>query len=219
MAEQHRPFRPWTGYAPVFLLLIVTFLWTAAADGHIDRAGRVVLQAATLILALRAAGIRRHVIGLVAIPLTIAVVAAVVAAGQGADVAQGLVALINACILAGMPIAIFVDIHRTHAITPHLIMGLLCVYLLIGIFFSAVYRAIGHFDSAPFFAQTTDPNAVDFLYFSFVTLTTVGFGDLTAARDLGRTLAMIEAFTGQLYLVTIVALAVANLGRPRRERA
>ena len=56
----------------------------------------------------------------------------------------------------------------------------------------------------------------DFLYFSFVTLTTVGYGDLTAAGDFGRAIAAFEAMAGQLYLVTVVALLVSNMARARR---
>jgi hypothetical protein len=55
---------------------------------------------------------------------------------------------------------------------------------------------------------------VSYLYFSFTTLTTVGFGDLTAGSDAGRMLAVMEALLGQLYLVTVVAFIVATR-RPR----
>jgi voltage-gated potassium channel Kch len=61
----------------------------------------------------------------------------------------------------------------------------------------------------------TAPRSIDFLYFSYVTLTTVGYGDLTAAGDLGRMLAVTEALLGQLYLVTVVALVIGNIGRER----
>jgi hypothetical protein len=54
------------------------------------------------------------------------------------------------------------------------------------------------------------------VYFSFVTLTTVGYGDLTASNEVGRAVAILEALAGQLYLVTIVALFVSNLGRERQ---
>jgi voltage-gated potassium channel Kch len=54
------------------------------------------------------------------------------------------------------------------------------------------------------------------VYFSFATLTTVGYGDLTARTDLGRTLAVMEALLGQLYLVTVVSVGVANLVPRRR---
>ena len=57
---------------------------------------------------------------------------------------------------------------------------------------------------------------VAYLYFSYTTLTTVGFGDLTAGTDLGRMLAVVEALMGQLYLVTVVAFIVATR-RPRAQ--
>ena len=62
----------------------------------------------------------------------------------------------------------------------------------------------------------TTGDSSDFVYFSFATLTTVGYGDLTAATDLGRSLAITEALIGQIYLVTVVALIVPNIGRARR---
>ena len=52
------------------------------------------------------------------------------------------------------------------------------------------------------------------LYFSFTTLTTVGFGDLAPRSDLGRTLAVFEALIGQIYMVTVVSLIVGHLGAP-----
>jgi hypothetical protein len=51
------------------------------------------------------------------------------------------------------------------------------------------------------------------LYFSFVTLATLGYGDYTAAGELGRTLAIVEALVGQLYLVTVIAVLVSRMRR------
>ena len=65
--------------------------------------------------------------------------------------------------------------------------------------------------------QTSAPNSVDFVYFSFVTIATLGYGDLTPHGDLGKMLAATEAITGQLYLVSAVALLIGNLGRTRTE--
>ena len=55
----------------------------------------------------------------------------------------------------------------------------------------------------------------NFLYFSFVTITTVGYGDLTAGTSLGRSLAISKALLGQIYLVTLVAAIVGGLSRRR----
>ena len=70
---------------------------------------------------------------------------------------------------------------------------------------------------AQFFVQTAKPTSADDLYFSFITLTTVGYGDLTAATSLGRSIAVLEALVGQIYLVTIVSVLVSRLGRSRAD--
>ena len=71
----------------------------------------------------------------------------------------------------------------------------------------------GNAQSQPFFAQQTHASSADYQYFSFITLTTTGYGDLTAAGNLGRAFAVLEALTGQIYLVTVVALLISNLRR------
>jgi uncharacterized membrane protein len=107
---------------------------------------------------------------------------------------------------------------RQPSIDRTVVAGAVCIYLLIGLFFAQVYMLQGAWLDAPFFAQVTEPDAVDFTYFSFVTLTTVGYGDLSAAGDLGRVSAITEALLGQLYLVTVVALVVSRIGHERPVR-
>src|SRR5919106_857088 len=92
--------------------------------------------------------------------------------------------------------------------------GVLAIYLLVGMFYSFLYAAIQAAGDGDFFAQVANPEPSDFLYFSYITQSTTGYGDFTPAADLGRMLAVTEALFGQIYLVTIVALIVSNL-RPR----
>jgi len=68
----------------------------------------------------------------------------------------------------------------------------------------------------PFFANGDTATTSRCLYFSFTTLTTVGYGDFVARSNLGHTLAVFEALLGQIYLVTVVSVLVSNLGRPAR---
>jgi voltage-gated potassium channel Kch len=82
-------------------------------------------------------------------------------------------------------------------------------------FFAFVFSAIGTIGDKPFFAQQGTATTADYLYFSFVTLTTVGYGDLSARGGLGRATAVIDALLGQIYLVTVIALLVSQLGRRR----
>jgi hypothetical protein len=96
------------------------------------------------------------------------------------------------------------------------VLGAISIYVLIGMFFVYVYGAIAALGSGDFFAQGTDGTPSVRLYFSYVTLATLGYGDYTPAGDLGHTLAVVEALVGQLYLVTVVALLVGNLVQARR---
>jgi hypothetical protein len=92
-------------------------------------------------------------------------------------------------------------------------MGAICIYVLLGMLWAFTFGAIGALASSPFFAQQSTATVADFLYFSFVTLTTTGYGDLTAAHGLGRAVAVLEALLGQLYLVTVVSVVVGRLVR------
>jgi len=98
------------------------------------------------------------------------------------------------------------------------VTGAVCVYVLIGLLFVYVYGLIAVIGSGDFFAQGTDGTRSLRLYFSFVTLATLGYGDYTPAHELGRTLSVVEALFGQLYLVTVVAVLVSRMrgGAPAR---
>ena len=151
---------------------------------------------------------------LAAFVVAIAIVVAIVAAAIDDSAGDSAAALLNAGLVAVAPYVIVRSVIRRRLIDVQTVMAALCVYVLLGMLWAFVYTAIGSFSSEPFFAQTTMATTADYLYFSFMTQTTVGYGDLTAAGNLGRACAVLEALVGQLYLVTVVALVVSRL-RPR----
>ena len=106
------------------------------------------------------------------------------------------------------------SLRSRNRVTIQAVFGVLCLYILIGMFFAFVYAAIDRY-AHPFFAEQVAGTVSNCLYFSFTTLTTVGYGDVTAATNLGHTLSSLEGLTGQIYLVTVVSLLVGNL-RARR---
>jgi len=97
------------------------------------------------------------------------------------------------------------------------VTGAVCIYVLIGLVFVFLYGALAKLGSGNFFAQGTDGTRSLRLYFSFVTLATLGYGDYTPAGSLGRTLAVVEALFGQLYLVTVIAVLVSRMQRRPRD--
>ena len=116
------------------------------------------------------------------------------------------------------PIAILRKIRREYSqegVDLEVVLGALCAYLYIGSWFSVIYRSVGILGKAPFFAQPGAETMLNYVYFSFITLTTTGFGDLSPAYGPGRMLAAVEAVIGQLYLVSVVAIVVSAFRRRR----
>jgi hypothetical protein len=112
------------------------------------------------------------------------------------------------------PISILGDLGRRRHVDRELMLGALATYLMLGMAFAFAYRCIAAFQAAPFFGDKGDGTLADHLFYSFVTLTTTGYGDLVPAGNPGRTLAVLEALIGQLFLVTAVA-KVVNVWSPR----
>jgi hypothetical protein len=91
------------------------------------------------------------------------------------------------------------------------LLGAIAAYLLIGMSFSFAYAAVSAAQPAPpFFGAAGRGSMADMLFFSFVTLTTTGYGNLTPVANPGQSLSVLEAIVGQLFLVTAVARIVAG---------
>jgi hypothetical protein len=149
------------------------------------------------------------------VTLVLVIVILVLAAGDQLNGSQRFAAIVDTGLGAILAFATVLVIARRlvrhPAVTVQTITGALSIYLLLGIFFAFIYGFIGTVGGGAIFAQNARPNLVDFLYFSFVTLTTLGYGDLTPVSNLTRMLAITEALLGQFYLVTVVALLIAHV--------
>ena len=93
-------------------------------------------------------------------------------------------------------------------VTTQTVLGALCIYVLIGLVFANVDYGVQLVSGHSFFAQPGDHGPGDFAYFSYITMATVGYGDLTPATGLPRTNAVLEALIGQIFLVVLVARLV-----------
>ena len=205
-------------YGLLLVALVALFLVQGIAPG-----GRwqevliTALSAATLVLALRAGEVTWRIARLAAVAGAILVAAVTVLAVDGTADA-GAARIASGLLVAFAPPAIAVGvIHglRARGVTVQAVLGVLSFYLMIGMFCAFAYGAIDSLGGAPVFAEDVTATTANCLYFSFATLTTVGYGDLTTRTDLGHTLAVTEALVGQIYLVTVVALLVSNLGASR----
>jgi hypothetical protein len=200
--------------AILILICILTFAF--AADGVVGRFVVVALQGLTLIVILRSSEAKPRTVRIAGLVTLFALVGVALSASVGGKVAEAGPGIIGAMLALVGPIVIARRLFRQEAINFRTIAGAVCIYLLAGLFFALLYWTMGAVQSKGFFVQVNPGSSTDFVYYSFITLTTVGYGDFTAASDIGRLSSVVEALFGQLYLVSVVALLVSNVGRVRR---
>jgi hypothetical protein len=216
-AEQRRE-----RYGLLLLALVASFgIQGIATPGAVEEILVTILLAVTLLLAMWAADVRPRIMRPVALLAALivlgCVVDAIIQTGESAAYR-----LANMMLVVLAPPAIVVGVARSlqtrRRVTIEAVFGVLCLYILLGMFFGFLYGAIGRFQGG-FFAAGQSDTVAHCLYFSFTTLTTVGYGDFTASSNLGHTLSVSEALIGQIYLVTVVSLIVGNLALSDRPRA
>ncbi len=110
-------------------------------------------------------------------------------------------------VTATLPVTISRVLHHKR-VTHETVLGALCAYVLVGLLFAFLYLAAHELGSDPFFTQPGEHAQSEYLYFSFVALTTLGFGDLSPSVGLPQALTVLEALFGQVFLVTLVARLV-----------
>jgi len=198
----------------VALLLVFSAVFTVIAAGapvaSLLALFASALLATALIVTLRVSGVPRRRANILSVVLILIFLASAGGFVGGTD--AGRVAFIIVWIL--LTLATIASIGRRlatyHRVSLQLVMGLLAVYLLLGLEFGLLYvlaEALG----MNAFAQGAQ-GASGAVYFSFVTLATLGYGDVSPLEPLVRALAVAEAIIGQLYLVSVVSLAVSRMG-------
>ena len=200
-------------YGILLLILVVTYLLSAFTVAGLVSAVQVLLFLAVVLIALRNGRLHRRTAQLVGVGLLVgscisAVLLLVDQNGDGGAVSSAWTALI----LLLAVIIIVREVLSQPEITVQSIYGVLSAYMMIGLIYSAVYVAVWKFTGQPFFTGVTqkNTNTKEFQYFSFTTLTTLGYGDFTAVADGGRAVAVLEAIVGQMFLATLVARLVAG---------
>jgi len=207
-------------YGLVLLLVVVTYVVSVSVTE--TRAASIVLtvQLATVWLTLRTSHARR---GVRIVADTVLGLAAVAAVGsffvhQPGNELGGIFAICSLLYLIA-PFSIVRDLILRAQIDIETLLGAITAYLLIGMFFAFAYKAAGEFGSVPFFGAAGHGTLTQDLFFSFVTMTTVGYGNLVPAANPGQTFAVLEAVTGQLFLVVAVGKIISGLQPRRGERS
>ncbi len=203
---------PTDRFALLFLQLIaLVFITPFISDSGLARLFSYILAVASVLTTLRAVGagatlVRVVVLGAGGLGVAMSWASTSVVSPVKA-VSTVLVAFV---MLIGPPLLVRrVFLRRTFGLPD--VTAALCAYLQLGLFFAYLYTAVDLFGGDPFFAQGPSQAASDYLYFSFVTMLTLGYGDLTPAGDIGRALIIVETLVGQIFLVVLIAYLVGSM--------
>lgn len=208
-------------YTPVLLLVLSVVVLLPLVGDHVVGGAIVVgVSIVGLVLALQRSGVRSHwmrlLIALGVVAGGIALVSSVLHHSGVRHTALSAMASAGFLIVLGFTLPVILRrLLMSHRVTLNTLSGALAGYLMLGLFFTSLFKLLSILSGEPFFAQLSDPVTADFEYFSFITLTTVGYGDLTPASNVARAGAVCEAVLGQVFLVTIVARVVSVMA-PRR---
>lgn len=204
-------------YGMTLALLIISFLAIPIGEQVVSRVVMTVTLSAAVLATYRASAVKPRTMAAVTWFVAIAMVSSLIAVvGRGRLIDKWVIIPIGLMLLAGPWVVLSrVLSHRT--VTAQTILGAICAYVYFGLIFAFAFGLVDALTSDPFFAQgpVTDPGR--FSYFSFVTLTTLGYGDLSPASAVGQNLAVLEALVGSIYLVTLVSRLVGMYGNPRSE--
>jgi uncharacterized membrane protein len=205
----------------LLLVLIFTYVLSAFAKrGTLINGLQVILFVAVMLLALRNGRFRRRTMKWAVITLALGSVGAItIALVHPSDRAEGITNLWTALVLLFSAVLLVREILSHPSVDLQSIFGAISAYMILGLMFAALYTAMWRFggSGATFFAQGQVGSTQIFQYFSFTTLTTLGYGDFTAAGSVGRAVAVLEAMTGQIFLATLVARLVTAFRGPREQ--
>jgi len=224
-AYRERPYRN------IFSALMAVILVDALAPNVLVRGRFADLMFAAILLAALIETVRSRRNGLWALALGLpAIGVRLLAAFRVDSMAQNTTVLFLTAVFIGFLIwNVLHDLNRGHRPTSERIFGALCAYVFIGLLFALVFAHMQYRNEETFASSqqglleevAVESNLLPiFTYYSFVTLTTLGYGDITPVAEHARTLAWFEALIGQLYLAVMVAGFVAvhiseNLTRKR----
>lgn len=167
-----------------------------------------------LLVTFRVSGVSRRGFGVGLVTLIVVALGAMFSVRFAGDTGRLIVIFAWIIFTVAAIVAIAKRLRTYSEVTPQLVLGLLCAYLLLGLLFGLGYSFMDALEGVALKPEGSGISGS--LYFSFITLATVGYGDFTPAHPVVRAMAVAEAIIGQLYLVSVVSLAVSRLRFQRR---
>ena len=197
-------------YVLLLILLVVNYVTlTTNWTGSVAFVTRSVLFSFTMLLAFHTSRVHRWIMNAAWVVVILSVLVAIgVAIGGGTEADADDILFMSILVFAS-GVAIGWRILHHGKVTGETIAGAVCIYVLIGMTFAIFDYGWQLASGTPFFLQAGHHTLPDFAYFSYITMATVGFGDLAPATGLPRTLTVLDALMGQIFLVVLLARLVA----------
>ena len=202
-------------YGLVLVLILTTFVVTLTLPptGWGGRVAAVAVAGLTAIIALTSSNVRLARVRVAVGAALAAVAAAALAKAVSSDALLGAAFIVDSLLLTVAAVTILRRVVLAAEVDFQTILGAISVFTLLGLLFGYLFLALGRLASGDVFTGVPHAAARDYLFFSYTTLTTTGYGNLVPAGDIGQILAVLEMLTGQFFLVTLVA-GLVSLWRP-----
>ncbi len=208
--------------ALVFLLVVAPLVEGTPAGGWLFTAGITAVFVTGVLANRDRPWIFRTalVVAVFAIPISWT---ALFAKSSPLDLSQYLIVIVFCGMTAAM---ILIAVMRHYMATSQAVVGAICVYLLIGLTWAMIYSAIEYAEDQPFDFPAQRRKAVQgvehtsfsqLTYFSFVTMSTLGYGDITPRTALAETACWMQSIVGQLYIAILIARLISAMPVPRRD--
>lgn len=210
-----RSFGSTDSYGLVVVMIVVTYVVAVASTESWALTVVLLVQIATVWLTLHTSHASRPLRRIAEVLFALAAVVGLLHLfNRTDDAVLALVFVAGGLLYFVAPFSIVRHVAFRRLADRETLLGALAAYLFIGMAFGFSYRFIGEVQGGPFFGERGEGTIADDLFFSFVTLTTTGYGDLVPANNPGKSIALLEALLGQLFLVTAVA-KIVNAWTPK----
>jgi hypothetical protein len=221
---QQRALRVRDAFGLVLILVLTTYVLASVLDNKDWSAVLLTLSTgATSIVALTSSHAQPRTVRRALLVAALAILLAMASATFGGRLCLSIASFLEICLLLVAMAAVLQRVLTSDQVSSRTILGAISVYATLGILFTWAYGLIDRIEGGGFFGPGTQIHGGDFLFFSYTTLTTTGYGNLVPVGQVGRMVSGLEMMIGQVFLVTLVA-GLVSLWRPgegilrRRER-
>jgi hypothetical protein len=201
-------------FGAVLLLVLTTYVLASVLSNRGWPAVLLTLvTGATSVMALISSHARPIAVRRALMVAVLAILLAIVSAAFGGRLWLNVASFLEIALLAVAMAAVLRRVITSGSVSSRTILGAISVYTALGILFTWAYGLIDRIEGGGFFSGVAVAKGSDFLFFSYTTLTTTGYGDFVPAGQVGRMVSGLEMMFGQIFLVTLVA-GLVSLWRP-----